>query len=91
MVKCTRLSNAASRHNCGRNTLRNPNKQPPVDMGSVSTWPLNSLREKTFLPPKHPTPLHHTVKKKKKAKRMGGERKMDESSVWKATAGSNHE
>lgn len=68
--ECTRLSNAVSRHNCGHNTLRNPNKQPPVDMGSVSTW-LSSLREKSSCLPTT-TPLHHTTKK---AKGMGEKEK----------------
>lgn len=68
--ECTRLSKAVIRHNCGRNTLHNPNKQPPVDMGSVSTW-LSSLTEKPSCLPTT-TPLYHTMKK---SKRMGGKEK----------------
>lgn len=56
-----RLSKAVGRHNCGRDTLRNPNKQPPVDMGSLSTW-LSSLTEKPSRLPTA-TPLYHTMKK----------------------------
>lgn len=68
-IECTRLSNAVNRHNCGRNTLHNPNKQPSVDMGSMSTW-LSSLTEKpSYLPTT--TPRYHTMKK---SKRIGGKK-----------------
>lgn len=62
--ECSRLSNVVSMHNCSH-------KQPPVDMGLVSTWP--SLGEKKKKNPFcllkiYPPLLHHTVNK---AKRMG--------------------
>lgn len=81
-----RLSKASSRQNCACDTLYNPNKQPPVDLGSASTWQ-SPLTEKSLrLLFCHPS-LPHREKKQKNRE----ERKMDESSVWKATAGSNNE
>lgn len=65
-----RLSEAVSRHNCGHTTLHNPNKQPPVDMGSVSTWQSPLTEKPSRLPPA--TPFYHSMKK---SKRIGGKEK----------------